>query len=79
MPGWNPAKKSASEVVNILWVLRVKYNDGKFEKFKARAVFDGRDQKAKNPELETFSPACRTTTQKLVTAEACRLGQRLRT
>ena len=79
LPSWNSAKKSASEVVNILWVLRVKYNDGKFEKFKARAVFDGRDQKAKNPELETFSPACRTTTQKLITAEACRLGHRLRT
>ena len=79
LPSWNPSKQRASQVVNILWVLRVKYNDGKFEKFKARAVFDGRDQKAKNPLLETFSPACRSTTHKLITAEACRLGLRLLT
>ena len=79
LPTWNPARKAASEVVNILWVLRVKYVDGAFEKFKARAVFDGRRQKANNPSLETFSPACRSTTHKLLTAEACRLGYRLRT
>ena len=79
LPSWDPTKRRASQVVNILWVLRVKYNDGVFEKFKARAVFDGRDQKAKNPTLETFSPACRSTTHKLITAEACRLGYRLRT
>ena len=79
LPSWDPAKKRATQVVNILWVLRVKYIDGAFDKFKARAVFDGRDQKAKNPLLETFSPACRSTTHKLLTAEACRLGLRLLT
>ena len=79
LPSWNPKRMSASQVVNVLWVLRVKYVDGKFEKFKARAVFDGRRQKAANPELETFSPACRSTTHKLLTAEACMLGHRLRT
>ena len=42
-------------------------------------MFDGRDQKAKNPDLETFSPACRSTTHKLIAAEACRLGHRQRT
>ena len=79
LPTWDAARRTASQVVNILWVLRVKYNDGNFEKYKARAVFDGRDQKAKTPGLETFSPACRSTTHKLLTAEACRLGHRLRT
>ena len=79
MPSWNPTKQRASQVVNILWVLKVKYIDGVFDKFKARAVFDGRDQKAKNPLLETFSPACRSTTHKLITAEACRQGLRLLT
>ena len=79
LPSWDPVKQRASQVTNILWVLRVKYLDGVFDKFKARAVFDGRDQKAKDPTLETFSPACRSTTHKLITAEACRLGYRLRT
>ena len=79
LPSWNNTKGRASEVVNILWVLKKKYNDGVFDKYKARAVFDGRDQKAKNPELETFSPACRSTTHKLIAAEACRLGHRQRT
>ena len=44
LPSWNPTKQRASQVVNILWVLKVKYIDGVFDKFKARAVFDGRDQ-----------------------------------
>ena len=79
LPSWDAKKHRASQVVNILWVLRVKYIDGVFDKFKARAVFDGRDQKAKNPLLETFSPACRSTTHKLLTAEACRIGLRLLT
>ena len=79
LPTWDPVKKSAREVLNVLWVLRVKYNDGVFEKFKARAVVDGRDQKKKNPFLETFSPACRSTTYKLLVAESCRLGYRKRT
>ena len=79
LPSWNAAKGRADEVVNVLWVLKKKYNDGVFDKYKARAVFDGRDQKAKNPGLETFSPACRSTTHKLIAAEACRLGHRQRT
>ena len=79
LPSWDPVKKSAREVVNILWVLRKKYNDGVFEKYKARAVVDGRDQKKKNPFLETFSPACRSTTHKLLVAESCRIGYRKRT
>ena len=79
LPSWNPAKGSAREVVNILWVLRVKYVDGVFDKFKARAVVDGRDQKKKNPLMETFSPACRSTTHKLIVAEGCLLGYQKRT
>lgn len=51
---WNPSRMSASQLVNILRVLRVKkYVDGVFDKFKARAVFDGRRQKANNPSLES--------------------------
>ena len=79
MPSWTAAKGRATQVVNILWVLRVKYVDGVMDKFKARAVFDGRSQKANDPTLETFSPACRSTTFKLAVAEACRNGLRLRT
>ena len=79
LSSWDAAKGRASQVVNILWVFKAKYVDGVFEKFKARAVFDGRSQKAKNPNLETFSPACRSTTFKLVAAESCRKGHRLRT
>ena len=79
LPSWNAAKGRAPEVVNVLWVLRVKYNNGKIVKYKARAVFDGRSQKAKDPLLETFSPACRSTTHKLLTAEAVRLGLRILT
>ena len=79
LPTWDAAKGRASQVVNILWVLKVKYLDGVLDKFKARAVFDGRSQKANDPTLETFSPACRSTTVKLAVAEACRRGHRLRT
>ena len=79
LPTWDAAKGRASQVVNILWVLKIKYVDGVLDKFKARAVFDGRAQKVNNPSLETFSPACRSTTFKLVVAEACRKGHRLRT
>ena len=79
LPTWDAAKGRASQVVNILWVLKVKYLDGALDKFKARAVFDGRSQKANDPMLETFSPACRSTTVKLAMAEACRNGHRLRT
>ena len=42
-------------------------------------MFDGRSQKVNDPSLETFSPACRSTTFKLLIAEACRLGFQLRT
>lgn len=56
-PTWDAAKGRASQVVNILWVLRIKYVDGVLDKIKARAVFDGRSQKAKDPTLETFLPA----------------------
>ena len=79
LPTWVASKGRATQVVNILWVLRIKYVDGVVDKFKARAVFDGRSQKANDPTLETFSPACRSTTFKLAVAEACRNGLRLRT
>ena len=79
LPTWDAIKGRASQVVNILWVLKVKYVDGALDKYKARAVFDGRSQKVKDPTLETFSPACRSTTFKLAVAEACRLGLRLLT
>ena len=73
---WSPITRRATEVVNILWVLKKKYIDGLFEKYKARAVYDGRSQKAKSSEvLESFAPAVRHTTHKLLVANASVRGR----
>ena len=60
LPSWNATKGRANEVVNILDVLKKKYINNVFEKYKARWVFDGRQQKAVNSAsatpMDTFAP-----------------------
>ena len=78
LPTWSAARGYASEVVNIITILKKKYLDGVFDKFKARFVYDGRMQKrlnstAENP-LDTFAPTARHSTQKLLCAVACKRG-----
>ena len=78
LPSWNAARGFASEVVSVLTILKKKYIDGIFDKFKARFVYDGRMQKkvnstAENP-LDTFAPTARHSTQKLLCAVACKRG-----
>ncbi|KAL3907696.1 MAG: hypothetical protein SGPRY_010082, partial [Prymnesium sp.] len=58
LPTWDARKRRASEVIGILWVLKKKYIDGAFERYKSRAVFDGAEQKKKQlgGVLECFAP-----------------------
>eukprot|EP00965_Chrysotila_dentata_P133916 4428830-Pleurochrysis_carterae.AAC.1 len=65
---WNPRTRRASEVVDMMWVLKKKKDEkGDLLKFKARAVVCGNQQKAKSQHLgnqhllETFAPAARNT------------------
>ena len=78
LPGWNAAKQRAYEVVSILDVLRKKYINNVFDKFKARWVYDGRAQKATNVSgdhpLDTFAPTVRHSTHKMLTGNAAMRG-----
>jgi hypothetical protein len=78
LPSWMPHLGRALAVVSILWVLKKKYVDGVFEKFKARAVYDGSAQKRLNASsaspLDTFAPTARHGTMKLLCSLACLLG-----
>ena len=79
LPTWNMVKRRASEVANLLWVLKKKYVSGTFEKFKARLVYDGRMQKVNTLNstgvlLDTFSPTTRHVTQKLLVAQSVEAG-----
>lgn len=77
MPTWNADKGRESEVINILSVLKKKYVDGIFERYKSRAVFDGAEQKRKyagNALLDCFAPTVRHSTHKLLVAHACVQG-----
>ena len=58
-------------VANILTVLKKKYVDNVFDKYKARWVYDGRWQKQANTSLDTFAPTVRHSTHKLLCARAC--------
>ena len=63
----------------MLWVLKKKYLDGKFERCKGRICYDGRMQKDKFEKatgsvLDTFAPTARHTTQKLVCARSVSEG-----
>ena len=65
----------AAEVINILWVLKKKYNElHELVKGKARAVLDGRMQKQQsaklNHEFQTFAPTVRHSTWRTLCAAA---------
>ena len=69
LPTWNPTRRTAYEVVNILWVLKRKLNElREVVRYKARAVFDGAEQKRKaaaaGVNLKTSAPTCRQGTHK---------------
>ena len=79
LPTWSKIKGHASEVANLLWVLKKKYVSGAFEKFKARLVYDGRMQKVNMLNstgvlLDTFSPTTRHVTHKLLIANSAEAG-----
>ena len=70
LPTWRARDREAREVVKILWVLKRKLNERReVEKYKARAVFDGSEQKRKaasaGVELITSAPTCRQATHKV--------------
>eukprot|EP00965_Chrysotila_dentata_P000246 7479-Pleurochrysis_carterae.AAC.2 len=74
---WNPNTRRATEVVDLMCVLKKKDEKGDLLKFKARAVACGNQQKAKAQHagnqlvLGTFAPAARSTTFKLLCALCC--------
>eukprot|EP00965_Chrysotila_dentata_P068581 2266682-Pleurochrysis_carterae.AAC.1 len=85
LPTWNVHKGRASEVIDMLWVLKKKFSEtGELVKYKARAVVCGNQQTAKTHNsssesvLETFAPAARSTTFKLLCAVCCLEGRRVR-
>eukprot|EP00965_Chrysotila_dentata_P056393 1870855-Pleurochrysis_carterae.AAC.1 len=70
--------KRAFEVTDMMWVLRKKKDEkGGLLKYKARAVVCGNQQKRKalasgaEYTLETFAPAARSATFKLLCAVGC--------
>eukprot|EP00965_Chrysotila_dentata_P081341 2686228-Pleurochrysis_carterae.AAC.1 len=73
LPPWNNSTRRAHEVIDMMWVLRIKKTGtGDLLKYKARAVVYGNQQKRKQPlwdlaehTLETFAPAARSATFKL--------------
>ena len=82
LPTWNG--RSATEVVNTLWVLKKKRgHDGQVSKLKARCVFDGRNQKAVaarlGVELKSYAPCGRPSTHKALIASAVFHKRRHRT
>ena len=79
LSSWDPKRGSAREVVGLLHVLKKKYVDGIFDKYKDRIVYDGRMQKYNifnetGRVLDTFAPAARHTTHKLAVAHATQVG-----
>eukprot|EP00965_Chrysotila_dentata_P176785 5838957-Pleurochrysis_carterae.AAC.1 len=76
LPSWNSSTRQAHEVIDMMWVLRIKkYEKGDLLKYKA--VVCGNQQKRKatalGPEhmLETFAPAACSATFKLLCAVGC--------
>eukprot|EP00965_Chrysotila_dentata_P029718 987646-Pleurochrysis_carterae.AAC.1 len=69
LPSWNANSKRASEVIDMMWVLRKNKDEkGELLKYKARAVVCGNQQKRKalaagtEHTVETFAPAARSAT-----------------
>eukprot|EP00965_Chrysotila_dentata_P072037 2379743-Pleurochrysis_carterae.AAC.1 len=85
LPSWNAYSKRASEVIDMTWVLRKEKDEkGKLLKYKARKVVCSNQQKPKalaagtEHTLETFAPAARSATFKLLCAVGCIANLRLR-
>ena len=74
LPTWNPTKRRASEVVDMMWVLKNKYNElGQLLKRKARSLVRGDmetvvDKQMGLPAEQTFAPTVRHNTLKLLIA-----------
>ena len=77
LPTWDAQKGRAGEVVDMLWVLKKKYGAMReLLKFKARGTINGKQGKAIDARYnytpaDTFAPAVRHNTCKMMTAAAC--------
>ena len=77
LPTWDPAKKRAVEVTDMMWALVKKYNEMRqLLKYKARGLVRGDltaavDSKLGLPPQDTFAPTSRHSTCKMVMAGAC--------
>ena len=76
LPSWDPVRKRASELVDMLWILKVKYNELlERVRFRARATVRGDQETAVDKKqglspAETFAPTIRHSTLKLLIAAA---------
>ena len=78
LPSWNPVRKVAPELVDMMWVLnKIKYNELlERVKLKARATVRGDqetavDVRAGRSPAETFAPTVRHNTVKLLMSSTC--------
>jgi len=57
-----------AKLVSCLWVFKLKYRDGAYERHRARLVTMGHQQKKGRDYFESFSPTCSHSTIRLVLA-----------
>jgi hypothetical protein len=82
LPSWVPSLNRAPEVVDMIWVLKQKFNElRELVKFKARAVVNGAhearvDKLQGRSKAETFAPTVRHSTFKVMTAAMAVFGAR---
>ena len=77
LPTWDRVKKRATEVVSILDVLKKKYVNNIFEKYKTRWVYmmeASRSARTRLQNTDTFAPTVRHSTRKLLCAVAAMRG-----
>ena len=76
LPTWNATKGRAGEVVDMLWILKKKYGAMReLLKLKARGTINGKqgkaiDERYNHTPAETYAPAVRHNTCKMMTAAA---------
>ena len=79
LPSWDAKRRRATELIDLMWVLKVKFNEfNERVRWKARSTFRG-DQEARVdranglPKSETFAPTARHNTVKAcLAASVCR-------
>jgi hypothetical protein len=77
LPTWDRQRGTATEVIDMMWVLVKKYNElREFIKCKARGTVRGDQGKAVDIKMnvtpaETYAPTVRHSTCKMITAAAC--------